>query len=393
LKHDKIEYVQLIRTSVLVPEVYFMNQDEKFTVSSLFAGVGGIDKGFEQAGAEIIWANEVDKNACITYRENFEHVLIEEDIRKVHEFEMPHTDIITAGWPCVAFSVAGQRHGMKYMCRECMNEHMVTYDEYIEGARCPNCEGYTEAIDPRGTLFYDVVRFIRAKKPKAFFLENVKNLHGHDEGKTFQVIKQMLEDSGYHIDDRVYNTMTHGNVPQNRERVFIVGFKNKKALQKFKWPDEEILLTNTIDDILDRHKKQDEKYYYREDSQYYSMLSEAMQRKDTVYQLRRVYVRENQSNVCPTLTANMGAGGHNVPLIIDDWGIRKLTPKEVFKFQGFPIDIDYTLPKDMANSHLYMQAGNAVSVPVIKRIAERQLEALDKVYKKKKGTKKEMTTV
>ena len=309
----------------------------KFTVSSLFAGVGGIDKGFEQAGAEVIWANEMDKNACITYRNNFNHVLIEDDIRNVHEYEMPNSDIITAGWPCVAFSVAGQRHGMTYRCHDCGHEHMVTYDEYVQGASCPKCGGYTEPIDPRGTLFYDVVRFIRTKKPKAFFLENVKNLHGHDNGRTFKVIEQMLHDSGYYFDSRIYNTMTHGNVPQNRERVFIVGFKNKKALQKFKWPNEEIELTNKIDDVLDRHKKQDEKYYYREDSQYYPMLNATMKRRDTVYQIRRVYVRENRSNVCPTLTANMGAGGHNVPLIIDDWGIRKLTPKEAFRFKEIPV--------------------------------------------------------
>ncbi|KGX85779.1 DNA (cytosine-5-)-methyltransferase [Pontibacillus litoralis] len=369
--------------------------DYKYTVSSLFAGVGGIDKGFEQAGAEVIWANEMDKNACITYRENFNHSLLEDDVRNVHEFLMPDTDILTAGWPCVAFSVAGQRHGMKYTCSDCGHEHMVTYEQYVQGATCPECGGNTEAIDPRGTLFYDVVRFIRAKKPKAFFLENVKNLHGHDKGRTFKVIEEMLRESGYHFESRIYNTMEYGNIPQNRERVFIVGFSNKKALQKFEWP-EKLPLTNTIDDVLDRNEKQDEKYYYRDSSQYYPMLSETMQRKDTVYQLRRVYVRENQSNVCPTLTANMGGGGHNVPLILDDWGIRKLTPKETFRFQGFPVDDDYSLPEDMANSHLYMQAGNAVSVPVIKRIAEKQLDALEKVYKKNTKNKKEneeMTTV
>src|SRR5690606_27310083 len=128
--------------------------------------------------------------------------------------------------------------------------------------------------------------------------------------------------------------------PQNRERIFIVGFKEEEALKKFEWP-EKIPLTRTIDDILDRDKKQDEKYYYTHESQYYGMLKESMSRRDTVYQLRRVYVRENQSGVCPTLTANMGTGGHNVPLIIDDWGIRKLTPKETLRFQGFPIDDDY----------------------------------------------------
>nr|WP_263323554.1 DNA (cytosine-5-)-methyltransferase [Neobacillus sp. Marseille-Q6967] len=352
-----------------------------YTVSSLFAGIGGIDKGFEQAGASIIWANEMDRNACITYRTNFNHELIEDDIRNLQANQMPETDIITAGWPCVAFSVAGQRHGMKYQCHDCHHEHSVTYDEYINGAVCPECRGYTEAKDPRGTLFFDVIRFIRVKEPKAIFLENVKNLRGHDNGNTFRVIEQMLRESGYHIDSRVMNTMEYGNIPQNRERIFIVGFREEEALNNFVWPDR-MELTRTIDDILDRHQQQDPAFYYTVNSQYYNMIQEAMTRRDTVYQLRRVYIRENQSNVCPTLTANMGTGGHNVPLIIDDWGYRKLTPKEALRFQGFPVDEDFLIPEGMANSHIYKQAGNAVSVPVIKRIAENFIAALDAVYER-----------
>lgn len=105
------------------------------------------------------------------------------------------------------------------------------------------------------------------------------------------------------------------------------------------------------------------------------MLKEIMKRKDTVYQLRRIYVRENKNNVCPTLTANMGTGGHNVPLIIDDYGIRKLTPRECFMMQGFPED--YKLPDKMALSHLYKQAGNSVTVTVIERIAREMVKAMD----------------
>ena len=353
-----------------------------YTVASLFAGVGGIDKGFEQAGANIVWANEVDKNASITYRENFNHILIEDDIRNVNANDMPDVDVITAGWPCVAFSVAGNRHGMKYQCHDCGHEHSVTFDEYINGATCPACGGKTEAIDPRGTLFFDVVRFIRTKRPKAFLLENVKNLRGHDKGNTFKVIEEMLHDSGYHFKSKIMNTMEYGNIPQNRERIFIVGFLEEKALNNFHFPNE-IPLTKTIDDILDRNNKQDAAYYYTFNSQYYKMLQETMKRRDTVYQLRRVYVRENQSRVCPTLTANMGTGGHNVPLIIDDWGYRKLTPREAFKFQGFPMDADFKIPEKMANSHLYKQAGNSVSVPVIKRLAINIIVALNTVYDKK----------
>jgi DNA (cytosine-5)-methyltransferase 1 len=353
----------------------------KYTVGSLFAGVGGIDKGFEQAGAKTIWANEIDKNACNTYRANFNSTLVEEDIRNLKGSDMPDVDIITAGWPCVAFSVAGNRHGMNYQCLACEYKHLVSYEEYVNGAICPKCGGRTEAIDSRGTLFYDVIRFIRTKKPKAFFLENVKNLRGHDKGNTFKVIEEMLRESGYYFDSKVMNTMEYGNLPQNRERIYIVGFRDEKAYENFVWP-HKIPLERTIDDILDRDRKQDNKYYYTTKSRYYSMLQEAMKNRNTVYQIRRVYVRENQSNVCPTLTANMGTGGHNVPLIIDDWGFRKLTPKEAFRFQGFPVDEDYILPEGMANSHLYKQAGNAVSVPVIKRIATNLIKSLDEVYQK-----------
>src|SRR5699024_4821654 len=366
--------------------------NKKFTVASLFAGVGGIDKGFEQAVAKVVWANEIDKNACITYRENFQHTLIEEDIRNPEEKDMPNTDILTAGWPCVAFSIAGNRHGMKYRCKECNHEHEVTYEEYIYGVSCPNCGGVTDAIDPRGTLFFDVIRFIRAKKPRAIFLENVKNLRGHDKGNTFMVIEEMLRESGYHFESRIFNTMDYGNIPQNRERIFIVGFRDELELEDFNWP-ESIPLTKSIDDILDRDVKQDEAFYYTKESQYYPMLQDTMKNKDTVYQIRRVYVRENQSNVCPTLTANMGTGGHNVPLVMDDWSFRKLTPKEAFKFQGFNMDDDFVMPQRMAKSHLYKQAGNAVSVPVIKRIATNMLQSLKKHYNSEVNNKTEKQVI
>lgn len=361
----------------VLEEVCYIMSGKKYKVASLFAGIGGIDLGFEQAGAKVIWANEMDKHACITYRENFKHTLIEEDVRKVNEYSVPEVDILTAGWPCVAFSIAGRRHGMHYKCKSCGHEHLVTFEEYMGIPVCPECGGHTEAKDPRGTLFYDIIRFLRATRPKAFLLENVKNLKSHDGGRTFKVIEEMLHAEGYYFTSKVLNTMDYGNIPQNRERIFIVGFKDKRALASFNFPKPQPL-TKTIDDILERGKKQEDKYYYTEKSQYYPMLTEAMRRKDTVYQLRRVYVRENQSNVCPTLTANMGTGGHNVPLILDDYGIRKITPREALSFQGFPKE--FKIPEGMADSHIYKQAGNSVSVPVVRAIAENIIKALDSVY-------------
>lgn len=166
--------------------------------------------------------------------------------------------------------------------------------------------------------------------------------------------------------------MDYADVPQNRERIFIVCFDEKQVprADSFTFP-EAIPLKRTIADILDK-ERQDEKLYYNGHS-YYPRLREEMRDRDTIYQWRRVYVRENKSKVCPTLTANMGAGGHNVPLILDDFGIRKLSPRECFRFQGYPEE--YILPPQ-ANSKLYMQAGNSVTMPLIKRIAQEMIRIL-----------------
>ncbi|MEA4977678.1 MAG: DNA cytosine methyltransferase [Methanomassiliicoccaceae archaeon] len=312
---------------------------EKHTAGSMFAGIGGICLGFETAGVDIVWANEIDPYACMTYRHNFNGApfLHEEDIYKVDENSIPKIDILVAGFPCQAFSIAGYRKGFE---------------------------------DARGALFYEVMRVIRAKKPRAVFLENVKNLENHDDGNTYRAIKRLLTDEGYLVIEKVMNTMEYSNIPQNRERIYVVGFKKHDdgtcpEFDAFKFPDP-VKLKATIHDIINIHEKKDDSFYYGLNNPYYEKLDAAMTNPDTIYQWRRVYVRENKSNVCPTLTANMGTGGHNVPLIRDDFGIRKLTPEECLAFQGFPRD--YSFP-EMANSHKYKQAGNSVSVPVISRIA------------------------
>lgn len=311
-----------------------------FKVASLFAGIGGICYGFKQAGAQIVWANEIDKDACKTYRHNFgDKYLVEGDIKEVDPKTIPDIDILNGGFPCQAFSVAGYRKGFD---------------------------------DERGNLFFEITRILEVKKPKAILLENVKNLEGHDHGNTFKVIKEQLELLGYHVHKAVLNTMEYGNVPQNRERIYIVGFLSKEAYDKFTYP-KEIPLTKNIHDIIDVTDKKPLGLYY-ENSKYYPELVKTMTRKDTVYQWRRVYCRENKSNVCPTLTANMGTGGHNVPLILDDFGIRKLTPEECVGFQGFPKE--FSFPNDICNASKYKQAGNSVSVPVIKRIAENMIKAM-----------------
>lgn len=314
--------------------------------ASFFAGVGGIDKGFERAGFETIYANEFDTNASLTYKANFPNVHIDVcDICNLDEKkDIPAFDIMLAGFPCQAFSVAGYRQGFD--------------DE-----------------KGRGNLFFELLRIIKAKKPRVVFLENVKNLVSHDEGRTFQVISDSLEDLGYHIKPMVLNASSYGNIPQTRERIYIVCFKNKTHYRKFDFP-KPIKLEKTLKDVIEFDKEQNERYYYTESCKFYGQLKESITSSDTCYQWRRVYVRENKSKLCPTLTANMGTGGHNVPLILTtDNRIRKLTPRECFNLQGFPDD--FILPDTLSNGALYKQAGNSVVVSVIERIANEIKKAVE----------------
>ncbi|AMB96485.1 DNA cytosine methyltransferase [Aerococcus urinae] len=332
--------------------------ESRYSLASFFAGVGGIELGFEQTGKfRIDYANEFDKNAAITYKTNFPEVELDErDIHDVLPSEVPNSDIFTGGFPCQAFSIAGYRKGFE---------------------------------DERGDLFFELLRIINHKKPQAIFIENVKNMVTHDHGNTFKVIREALVTNGYFIKWKVLNTKDYGNIPQNRERIYIVGFNNKAQYDSFEFPGE-VTLTTKLHDILNYEDKFDEAYYYREGKQpFYSTLAEGVTNEDSVYQWRRQYVRENKSGVVPTLTANMGTGGHNVPIILTKGGIRKLTPRETFNVQGFPEE--FNLPKDMAKSHLYKQSGNSVSVPVIKRIATNIAKALDIKVNRKKIENKKLT--
>ena len=306
-----------------------------FKFIDLFAGIGGFRLALQNIGGKCVYTSEWNDAAKKTYRENFGEIPFGDITKESNKNYIPKEfDILCAGFPCQAFSIAGNRKGF---------------------------------ADTRGTLFFDVEEIIEKHRPKVVFLENVKNLVSHDNGKTFEVIIEILKDKlGYKVFSSVLNSMKHANIPQNRERIFIVAFDPNQVsnFQDFKFP-EKIKLTKTIHDILEKGKQED-RYYYPKSHQYYPELKKTITSKDTVYQWRRVYVRENKSNVCPTLTANMGTGGHNVPLIKDNYGIRKLTPRECFSFQGYPQN--YVLP-NLANGRLYMQAGNSVTTTLIERIA------------------------
>ncbi|MCI7790198.1 MAG: DNA cytosine methyltransferase [Lachnospiraceae bacterium] len=319
--------------------------------ASFFAGVGGIDLGFKTAGFETIYANEFDAYPAKTFELNFPSIHVDvRDINSVKAEEIPDFDVMLAGFPCQAFSIAGYRKGFD--------------DE-----------------KGRGELFFQLVRILEAKKPRIAFFENVKNLVGHDNGNTFRVICEQLDLLGYKYTYQVLNAMNYGNVAQNRERIYIVAFRDEADYEKFHWP-LSVPLTNSVRDIIDFTNPVDAKYYYtagKYKGDIYEQLVSAMKDDDkknpAIYQWRRKYVRQNKSGVVPTLTANQGEGGHNVCLIhTDDNKIRKMTPRECFNTQGFPKD--FKLPDDMSDARLYKQAGNSVCVSVISRIAEKVKEAV-----------------
>lgn len=321
----------------------------KLKCASFFAGVGGIDLGFEMTNKfTTIYANEIDRYPIKTFENNFKLNVDCKSIVEINIEKIPKFDVLLAGWPCTDISQAGYMKGF--------------FDE--------------KGNMTRSGLYMELVRIFNNKKPKIIFLENVKNLVSHDNGITFRIVCETLKDAGYYFKYKVLNAKDYGNVAQNRERIYIVAFRNKKLYEKFEFP-LPIPLTNTIKDIINFDNKVDSKYYYTEGKykgEIYNKLVEAMDDENAVYQWRRKYVRKNKSGVIPTLTANQGEGGHNVCLVKTKFGIRKMTPAECFYAQGFPKD--YILPNDISDGKLYKQAGNSVCVSVIHRIAENIAEIL-----------------
>jgi DNA (cytosine-5)-methyltransferase 1 len=329
----------------------------KPTLIGLFAGVGGIELGFERVGFDPLLANEIDEYAGRTYSQNHSHPVYVGDIAslskskvaellKVSQSSLPELQVLTGGFPCQPFSVAGYRKGFE---------------------------------DDRGNVFWEIHRLVRELKPEVVFLENVKNLRGHDEGRTFKTIigalqNEISDPSGslighkYHVVSTVLNAKDFG-VPQNRERIFIVAFRDQKAFERFSFPTgKKELGDSALENYIDFDSKKDPRYYYDENRPFYSKLKAGVTKPKTVYQWRRQYVRENMSGLCPTLTANMGMGGHNVPIVKTKHGIRKLTPQECFGLMGMK---NIKIPEGMSESRLYKQAGNAVVVPVIEAIAKK----------------------
>lgn len=311
-------------------------------VCSLFSGIGGIDLGFQQAGFDIVCANEYDIDAIKTYCNNFpECNLIEGDIRNVEIDDIPMFDVLATGFPCQPFSIGGKQKGFK---------------------------------DARGNLFFEIARILDKRRPPIVFLENVANLLDHDKGKTFLVIYNVLAQFGYCVKYKIMDSYEFGDVPQKRKRIFIVAFLDYKVCDSFVFP-EEIPCSKTINDVIDRSIKHDDIYYYSNNSFYFEELQRIVTDKKALYKIRDNGVSNHKYYICPTLTANMGTFPDRVPVILDNYGIRKITPLECLAFMGFPQEFNF---KGISLNSAYKQCGNSVVVPVIKRIAEKIREAMIK---------------
>lgn len=317
--------------------------NRKLDMVDLCAGTGGFSLAFEHTNKiNVIFANDMVESSKKIYDENFSHKLTLKDLHSVKVINIGHHEILTAGFPCQAFSIAGKMKGWE---------------------------------DPRSNIFWKILEIIDYYTTPIVILENVKNLTSHDNGDTFKVIISNLEKRNYQVYYNILNTAEITGVPQHRERIYIVCL-HKELIS------DEIRNNFNLDFPKIPKKKIPEmyetnipnKYYYTDASSTWKLVKNAIVKKATIYQYRRVYVRENKSNECPTLTANMGTGGHNVPLILDDKGIRKLTPRECFNFQGFPTT--YKLP-GLSDASLYKLSGNAISVPVVKLLSDRLISLLN----------------
>jgi len=301
----------------------------------LFAGIGGIRTGFEEAfkeRASFVFASELDKYAQKTYASNYGD-LPSGDITTIEAKEIPPHDIILAGFPCQAFSVAGLRKGFE---------------------------------DTRGTLFFDVARIAKYHKPKVIFLENVKGFRNHDKGNTFRVVKETLEELGYKVYAEVLNAK-HFGVPQNRERIYIVGFLDHDVNFEFPKPlnksvklgdilDKEVDAKYTISDKLwAGHQRRKLEHKKKGNGFGYSMFTE-------------------ESEYTSTISARYYKDGSEILIEQKAKNPRKLTPREAGRLQGFPDDFKIVV----SDTQAYKQFGNSVAVPVITQLAKNILKALEK---------------
>ena len=311
--------------------------DSKLKFIDLFAGTGAFSLALEKNNKfKCVFTNDMIECSKKIYElNNPNHIFTLKDLNTINVLDIPSHNLLCGGFPCQPFSIAGEKKGFD---------------------------------DKRSNVFWKIVEILEKHNPEIIILENVKNLKSHDKGNTYKIIENKLHEIGYYIKTSILDTNKITNIPQHRERIYIIGFRDKEKYNKFNFDFAEQEQGN-ISDMLEENVN--DKYYYTDRFKVFKEIEKGITKnisENVLYQYRRFYVRENKSNCCPTLTANMGGGGHNVPLLKDNKGIRKLTPRECFNLQGFPSY--YKLP-DVCDSALYKLAGNAVSVPVVNLIVSK----------------------
>jgi DNA (cytosine-5)-methyltransferase 1 len=338
LEEHKMNETEINETKI----EYKCKNETKYKMIDLFAGTGAFSYAFHSTNkVDTVFANDLLESSKQIYELNNLCNLNVGNLIDIENETIPIFNILTAGFPCQPFSIAGLRRGFE---------------------------------DERSNVFWKILSIINHFNPEVIILENVKNLQSHDNGNTFNIITDELSKLNYYVKYEILNTSKITNIPQNRERIYIVGFKNEEICEKFNF-DFPTVNNLPIQNFLEENVNA--KYYYSNKYSVYNEIQENVVKHvntNTIYQYRRYYTRENKNGVCPTLTANMGSGGHNVPLILDDVGIRKLTPRECFNLQGFPPE--YKLPK-LSDNKLYSLSGNAVSISVVKLIAEKIIDILN----------------
>lgn len=303
--------------------------DSKLRFIDLFAGIGGIRLGFERAGGKCVFSSEWDSDATKSYEAYFGDKPAG-DITKIQNSDIPDHDILAGGFPCQAFSIIG---GMK---------------------------GFG---DTRGTLFFEIERILRAKQPRAFLLENVRNLVSHDKGQTFKVILEHLKLLGYHVHWRILNAL-HYNLPQKRERVIIVGFKENHP---FEWPQQQPL-KNTLAAVLEPDEAVNKKHFA---SEAVRLSVEARLVGKNLPPAPWICHENKAGNISPLpFSCALRAGASYNYLLVN--GIRRLTPRENLRLQGFPEDFPTVVP----DSAIRKQCGNSVPVSMIEAVAKKVVAAL-----------------
>ncbi len=310
-----------------------------FKFIDLFAGIGGVRLPFQELGGRCVFTSEWDKFSCQTYKANFREMPWG-DITKIPAEDIPAHDLLLAGFPCQPFSQAGLKKGFQ---------------------------------DTRGTLFFNIAEILNHHRPKAILLENVKRLRSHDGGNTLKVIMETLEDLGYTIQTRVMNAKDFG-VPQNRERIYIVGFLGKTD---FNFPEPPKHKTR-LGDILE--KKADEKYTIS-DKLWAGHQRRLKEHKEKGFGFGYCLFDED-SVYTSTISARYYKDGSEILIKQKGKNPRKLTPREAARLQGFPDD--FIIP--VSDGQAYKQFGNSVAVPAIRAIAKAMVPHLESL-KVKEGLK------